>query len=238
MYHRSSISVSNHEMSPFENIAVSSNRFMFIPVHARPPHFFVDPMLFEVYLYNSMFAMATFIQAIIILLLTLPTSSFILRNVAHEQRYNSSKRFSIKQVTNDVPMNLGKSRRDVISATLLNIGITFTTSPVCAASRESLADLLYRIIRVREATVMETRLIKTGSFKDAQRANIKLAVRFMVENYRLNDAFVAASTYLDGGNRRLEASQLGQSATQNLVTILEYFDAADVQNLKVIRGFC
>jgi hypothetical protein len=124
------------------------------------------------------------------------------------------------------------TRREVIGVIPLGfVIIPFT--PAIAATRESLEDLLYRIVRVREATEMETRLIKTGKFKDAQRANIKLAVRFMVDNYRLNDAFLAASTYLDGTNRRLEATQLGQSATQNLITILEYFDASDVQNLKV-----
>jgi hypothetical protein len=94
--------------------------------------------------------------------------------------------------------------------------------------------LLYRIVRVREATLLESRLIRNGTFKDVQRANIKLAVRFMVENYRLNDAFLAASTYLkSGNNKRLEATQVGQAAVQNLYTILEYFDSADVENLKV-----
>ena len=87
---------------------------------------------------------------------------------------------------------------------------------------------------MREATEQETRLIRTGKFKDIQRANIKLAVKFMVENYRLADTLVAAAAYIEGGNdRRLEAGQLGQNAVQNLLTILEYFDAADVQNLKV-----
>ena len=107
---------------------------------------------------------------------------------------------------------------------------------VSAATREPLPDVLYRIMRVREATQQETRLIKTGKFKDVQRANVKLAVKFMVDNYRLNDAFVTASSYLEGSDsRRVEASQVGQTAVQNLYTILEYFDSADVQNLKV-RG--
>jgi hypothetical protein len=126
------------------------------------------------------------------------------------------------------------TRRYIISAIPLSFLIA-STAPASAATRESLDDLLYRILRVREATTMETRLIKSGKFKDLQRANIKLAVRFMVDNYRLNDAFLAASTYLDGTSRRLEASQLGQAATQNLITILEYFDASDVDNLKVMH---
>lgn len=103
-----------------------------------------------------------------------------------------------------------------------------------AAQREPLPELLYRILRVREATVQETRLIKSGKFKDVQRANVKLAVKFMIDNYRLNDAFVGASVYLDGGSqRRVDAGQVGQRSVQNLYTILEYFDSADVENLKV-----
>jgi hypothetical protein len=88
-------------------------------------------------------------------------------------------------------------------------------------------------LRVREATQQETRLIKSGKFKDVQRANVKLAVKFMIQNYRLNDAFVGASAYLESNNRRVEAGQVGQQAVQNLYTILEYFDSADVQNIKV-----
>jgi hypothetical protein len=148
----------------------------------------------------------------------------------NERRHSSVKVVSAENV-GDVSASL--SRRDILGAIPLSFFFA-SVSPATAATRETLEELLYRIVRVREATEMETRLIKTGKFKDAQRANIKLAVRFMVDNYRLNDAFLAASTYLDGTNRRLEASQLGQSATQNLVTILEYFDASDVQNLKVI----
>jgi hypothetical protein len=106
-------------------------------------------------------------------------------------------------------------------------------SMASAVERPPLDSLLYRILRVREATQQEMRLIKNGTFKDVQRANIKLAVKFMIENYRLNDAFVGASAYLDGNDRRVAAGVTGQAAVQNLYTILEYFDSADVQNLKV-----
>jgi hypothetical protein len=123
-------------------------------------------------------------------------------------------------------------------------GLTFaaTTSLLpsiaLAAERPPLDALLYRIVRVREATQQEMRLIKNGTFKDVQRANIKLAVKFMIENYRLADAFVAASAYLDGNDRRVAAGQVGQAAVQNLYTIMEYFDSSDVQNLKVRKTLC
>jgi hypothetical protein len=114
-------------------------------------------------------------------------------------------------------------------------------SPANAADKKSRASLdscLYSILRVREATEQETRLISTGKFKDIQRANVKLAVKFMVENYRLVDAFNTASVYLPGSDSRITASQVGQRAVQNLYTILEYFDSSDVQNLKVRFEHC
>jgi hypothetical protein len=138
---------------------------------------------------------------------------------------------------------LGLSRRGILdrilAATAVLTATTTTTQPqlsnaAATSQRPPLDALLYRIVRVREATLLESRLIRNGTFKDVQRSNIKLAVRFMVENYRLNDAFLAASTYLESSNnKRLEASQVGQAAVQNLYTILEYFDSADVENLKV-----
>lgn len=82
------------------------------------------------------------------------------------------------------------------------------------------------------ATQQETRLILSGKFKDVQRANVKLAVNFMLENYRFSDNLLRASALLDG-NKRILATEVGQSAAQSLYTILEYFDSADVQNIKV-----
>lgn len=65
-----------------------------------------------------------------------------------------------------------------------------------------------------------------------QRANVKLAVKFMINNYKLSDSVVAASSYLSG-NARVSASGVGGSAVQSLYTILEYFDSSDVENIKV-----
>lgn len=96
----------------------------------------------------------------------------------------------------------------------------------------ALGDALYKILRVREATMQEARLIKSGKFKDVQRANVKLAVKFMIQNYRLNDCFVVAASFLENP-KSVQAGEIGQTAVQYLYTILEYFDASDVQNLKV-----
>lgn len=134
-------------------------------------------------------------------------------------------------------------RRNLIRSCLLassfvsrGLVVMFPGTAAAAATtgvRVPLGELLYLILRVREATEQESRLIQTGKFKDVQRANIKLAVKFMVENYRLADTLVAASAYIPNTDQRIEAGQVGQNAVQNLLTILEYFDSADVQNLKV-----
>lgn len=128
----------------------------------------------------------------------------------------------------------GIFRREIIkTAFLTSVGAILIPHHAQAATRAPLEDLLYKILRVREATQQEARLIKTGKFKDVQRANVKLAVKFMLENYRLADQFVQASTYIEDSSKRLEAAQVGQSAVQNLYTILEYFDSSDVENIKV-----
>lgn len=119
-----------------------------------------------------------------------------------------------------------------------------TPAPAFAADKnannnDQLDSYLYKIIRVREATQQERRLIKSGKFKDMQRANVKLAVKFMVSNYRLADCVVGASAYLKGGNAaQMRAIDVGQTAVQNLQTILEYFDTSDVENIKVCVAVC
>jgi len=121
----------------------------------------------------------------------------------------------------------------IASATIFLSSIGFS-NPLPAQAAEDLDSYLYKIIRVREATQQEQRLIISGKFKDMQRANVKLAVKFMVQNYRLSDSVVGASTFLSGGNsQQMSAIDTGQMAVQNLQTILEYFDSSDVQNIKV-----
>jgi hypothetical protein len=137
------------------------------------------------------------------------------------------------------------SRRNVLqksAATLLGfLAATATTTTMATTSPQkaiaaspddnTLESYLYRIIRVREATQQERRLISTGKFKDVQRANVKLAVKFMIQNYRLADSIVGSAAYL--GGQSMKAIDVGQTAVQNLQTILEYFDSQDVENIKV-----
>eukprot|EP00548_Thalassiothrix_antarctica_P004560 CAMPEP_0194136940 /NCGR_PEP_ID=MMETSP0152-20130528/6879_1 /TAXON_ID=1049557 /ORGANISM="Thalassiothrix antarctica, Strain L6-D1" /LENGTH=123 /DNA_ID=CAMNT_0038833771 /DNA_START=360 /DNA_END=731 /DNA_ORIENTATION=- len=55
----------------------------------------------------------------------------------------------------------------------------------------------------------------------------------MVNNYRLSDTVIQASAYLEDNSKRMSAGSVGQSAVEDLLTILEYFDSSDVQNIKV-----
>lgn len=142
----------------------------------------------------------------------------------------------------EIPCSATVSRRNVFqqagiasAATLVLSSIGFSNPlPAQAAADTTLDSYLYKIVRVLEATQQEQRLIKSGKFKDMQRANVKLAVKFMVQNYRLSDCVVGASTFLKGGNsQQMAAIDTGQMAVQNLQTILEYFDSSDVENIKV-----
>lgn len=125
------------------------------------------------------------------------------------------------------------SRQSFLASSSGIIGLLLIPQQAEAAERQSLDNLLYNLMRVREATFQESRLINTGKFKDVQRANVKLAVKFIVNNYRLSDSIVQASAYIEDSSKRVAAGDVGQSAVQDLLTILEYFDSSDVQNLKV-----
>mmetsp|Transcript_13860 Transcript_13860/g.38086 ORF Transcript_13860/g.38086 Transcript_13860/m.38086 type:complete len:248 (-) Transcript_13860:1060-1803(-) len=124
-------------------------------------------------------------------------------------------------------------RRDFMGAIATGFATTLIAPGLALAEKPTLDGYLYKVVRVREATQQEKRLIKSGKFKDVQRANVKLAVKFMIQNYRLADSVVGASAYLPGNDKQIKAIDVGQTAVQNLQTILEYFDSADVQNIKV-----
>jgi len=141
------------------------------------------------------------------------------------------------------------SRRNLLVATIASTSSVASAlwSPFPAIAAEAtttttvvvpdLDTYLYKVMRVREATEQERRLISTGKFKDRARQNVKLAIRFMIQNYQLSDSMVAASAYLNGNMVQIKANDVGQAAVQNLQTILEYFDSSDVENLKV-RSKC
>ena len=166
-------------------------------------------------------------------------NGLVIRSLAREDNDLSDDIFSEQQSSTQSLHQL--SRRNLLSGAISTaatavIVMGTNNDPAFAATTKDteLNSYLYKIVRVREATQQEQRLIKTGKFKDIQRANVKLAIKFMVQNYRLADSIVGASTYLKGGNtQQMKAIDVGQTAVQNLQTILEYFDTSDVENIKV-----
>ena len=113
------------------------------------------------------------------------------------------------------------SRRAVIGGGLASLAIT----PLPALAKkepQALKDSLVLILRVKEATQQETRLITTGKYKELQRLNVKRAVKFMLDNYSLQDRFIAASTFAPLDQQQL-ATSYAQSSVEPLIQIIEYF---------------
>jgi len=96
-------------------------------------------------------------------------------------------------------------------------------------SQGVLKENLVLILRVREATTQETRLIETGKYKELQRLNIKRAVKFMLDNYSLRDRFVTASAYASASEQQ-DALQFAQTAVESLIQVVEYFPRDLVAN--------
>eukprot|EP00986_Skeletonema_menzelii_P001456 scaffold386_cov135-Skeletonema_menzelii.AAC.11 len=169
---------------------------------------------------------------------------------------------SLASVTNDGD-NLNMSRRSFANVIAASSFATVLSSPFAAfaadedaakspsSKRQPLENYIYNILRVREATEQETRIINSKTFKDSQRANVKLAVKFILNNYKLSDSVIAASSYLSG-TAKFQASSAGQSAVQSKEAIvtkglesvrrdidefLSYFprDVLDQQKAKVME---
>ena len=134
------------------------------------------------------------------------------------------------------------SRRDALaaaatSAASLTLPLALLPRPALAAvkaptrSAKVLNEQLLLIMRVQEATGQETRLIKTGKFKELQRLNIKRAISFMLDNYELRDRFVTASAFAPLSQQQ-QATEYAQTAVEGLIQILEYFpDKLSVNDL-------
>ena len=127
------------------------------------------------------------------------------------------------------------SRRDALRAGVNSAAALAAGAPVWAngapaiaavpkvvKSAEKLQPELVLILRVQEATGQETRLVKTGKYKELQRLNIKRAIAMMVDNYDLRDRFVRASAYAPTDQQQ-QALSYGNTAVEGLIQILEYF---------------
>ena len=74
------------------------------------------------------------------------------------------------------------------------------------------------ILRVKEASSQEARLIKTGKYKEVQRLNVKRAIKFMLDNYALNERFVKAASFAPS-SQVMTAGQYGQNAVESLTQV-------------------
>lgn len=171
-------------------------------------------------------------------------------SLTHHTTVNSNTALLMKSdMVEEKKDNTVSSRRSFFQNTMATATTAFIVNPYLALAEEAadapppglfedngvgktLEANIYYILRAREASAQETRLINSGKFKDAQRNNVKLAVKFIVQNYRVSDNIIAASAYI-GGAKRIQANEIGQQAVQSLFTILEYFDTSDVQNIRV-----
>ena len=64
--------------------------------------------------------------------------------------------------------------------------------PARAYSESDLSSVLL-LLRAQEATAQELNLLTSGKYKNLQRANVKLAVRFILTNYALSTNFAKLS---------------------------------------------
>ncbi|GMI06008.1 hypothetical protein TrVE_jg12786 [Triparma verrucosa] len=129
-------------------------------------------------------------------------------------------------------LNAAPSRRAFVVATAASISSSFLSTSVFAAEIDESApsdsyEALLLLLRAQESTAQELNLLKTGKYKNFQRANVKLAVRYILRNYGLTTNFAK----LSGTSSKL--STLSSSIVSNLNTILEYFDDRNTDSLKI-----
>ena len=131
-------------------------------------------------------------------------------------------------------LRLGAQRPLGRRAAFSSLGSALLTPQIAQAldpTKDRPNDSLLLILRVKEAAAQETRLIKSGKFKDLQRNSIKLAIALMLDNYQLLDNINKAARFA-GGSRSQEAYSVGQGAVEALQSVLEYFDSSS-SSLKV-----
>jgi hypothetical protein len=130
-----------------------------------------------------------------------------------------------------VPRRLALDRRTTIATVAAGaLGALGGRPSAARAEPEQANNNVVLVLRVQEACSQEKRLIKSGKFKDVQRANIKLAVNLMLTNYALLDNVNQASTLARG--RSQEALNVGVGAVEALQQVLDYFDSSS-KSLKV-----
>mmetsp|Transcript_15392 Transcript_15392/g.49189 ORF Transcript_15392/g.49189 Transcript_15392/m.49189 type:complete len:232 (+) Transcript_15392:20-715(+) len=118
------------------------------------------------------------------------------------------------------------SRREALVGAAL-AALAGCASPASAAPKDGRASInlqeeLYALLRVQESTMQESRLVKTGKYRDLQRLNIKRATRMMLENSDFATRFNKASAFAPR-DQVMQATTYGNTAVEGLNQILEYF---------------
>ena len=116
------------------------------------------------------------------------------------------------------------SRRDLLrTSAACAVGAALSSTPRLANAANKVAKIdlneqLVLILRVREAATQEVRLIKSGKYKEVQRLNVKRAIKFILDNYALNERFTKATSYAPS-SQIATAGQYGQAAVESLIQV-------------------
>eukprot|EP00466_Bigelowiella_natans_P015228 jgi/Bigna1/126541/aug1.2_g1249 len=103
----------------------------------------------------------------------------------------------------------------------------YSTKNYKQKASQPLKPILLPILRVQEATVQEANLIKTGAYKDYARADIKLAIQYMLEAYELPQNMDTASTYANQEDY-FKAVESYQKVVSYLQSILADYSEKDM----------
>jgi len=126
------------------------------------------------------------------------------------------------------------SRRAVLQTGTAAAALIFAGPESVAAAgvkmpKVDLQEELVGILRVQESCSQQTRLVKTGKFKELQRLNVKRAIRMMIDNSDMQSRFARATVYVDRADVPT-ATEAGNTAVEALTQIIEYFPQDLVAN--------
>lgn len=83
---------------------------------------------------------------------------------------------------------------------------------------------LYLLLRVREATEQQERLLRKNMFRDLQRNNIKMAMRMILRNYNLRDNLEILTSKQIPSESQAKAREASKDLCESLSLISIYFD--------------
>lgn len=177
-------------------------------------------------LISTLYRLTTFIAVLVTLSTAFTTP--IATNVSI-----ASKSSTVLKATSNTFSKATRSRRAFVASISSSLVLSLGSSVLAATADESAPqdthEALLLLLRAQESTSQELNLLKTGKYKNFQRANVKLAVRYILRNYGLTTNFAKLS------NTSTKLKTLSDSIISNLNTILEYFDDRNTDSLKIAK---